>query len=78
MPYKNLADRTRYDMQYQKEHIKRISFNVQQTYFNEVLKPTCDKLGLPVNTFIKQAIEHEIVRVSQKSPDCNTDAGSEF
>lgn len=49
-----------YDMQYQREHIKRISFNVQAEYFDQVLKPICDELHIPVNTFIKQAIQHEI------------------
>lgn len=52
--------RSEYNMQYRKEHIKRVVLDMQKSYFEEVLKPAAEKLGLPVNTFIKQAIEEKI------------------
>lgn len=66
-----------YDKQYNKEKYTRIPLSVPNAYADKV-KAYAHKIGLPVNTFIKQAIDNEIARVSQKSPDCNTDAGSEF
>ena len=45
-----------YDTQYAKEKIKRISLNVQNDYYEGVLKPYCDAKGYKVNTLIKRAL----------------------
>ena len=49
-------------MEYQKQNIKRIPFDVQRTYYNEVLKPAADAAGMRMNEFIKAAIAEKIER----------------
>ena len=60
------SNKTIYDIKYQKEKLKRIPLNVQLDYYNNVLKPAAEKSGLPVNTFIKQAIQEKIERDQQQ------------
>ena len=45
---------------YKKAHIKRIAFEVQKEYFENVIKPEAEKRGETVNGFIKKAIEERI------------------
>lgn len=63
-------------IKYAKTHKRRIPLDVQNDYYDNTLKPICDQLGIPVNTFIKQAITHEIERVTQSGPvrDTNTES----
>lgn len=45
---------------YKKTHIKRIAFEVQNEYWNEVLMPAIEKSGLSINGFIKEAVKEYI------------------
>lgn len=45
---------------YKKAHIRRLSFEVQNEYFDEVLKPAIDETGMSINGFIKEAIKEYI------------------
>lgn len=54
---KESADsRSRYFVEYAKEHKKRIPFDVRKEYYTDVLKPAAEAAGEPVNTYIKNAI----------------------
>lgn len=49
---------------YHAEHIKRVPLDMQKDYYNNILKPFADKLGMSVNTFIKEAIAEKIEKES--------------
>ena len=51
-----------YDIQYAREHLKRVPLDVQRAYFDNVIKTAADRAGLPVNAWIKQAIAEKIER----------------
>lgn len=51
-----------YDTQYAKENIKRVPFNVQKDYYDNVLKPYCDAKGYKVNALIKKALTEYMKR----------------
>lgn len=59
-------ERNKYVTKYRALHQKRITVDFKNEYFNEVLKPAIDKTGLPVNTFVKQAIAEKIERMNQE------------
>ena len=48
---------------YNKEHIKRVPLDMQLAEYED-LKQVADKVGEPVNTFIKTAIRERIARLS--------------
>lgn len=52
----------RASVKYRKSHIRRIGLDVQNEYFETVLKPAVDKTGETVNGFIKKAIQQRIER----------------
>lgn len=52
-----------YNIVYQKENMKRVPLDVQKEYYEEVLKPAAERVGEPVNTFIKKAIEERIAQL---------------
>ena len=45
-----------YNIQYAKDHKKRIPFDVQKEFYDNILKPAALAAGEPVNTYIKNAI----------------------
>ena len=49
---------------YKKRKIKRIPFDVQKEYYDNVLKPAADRAGTSVNGFITAAINEKIGRDS--------------
>lgn len=49
-----------YNLQYKVKNLKRIPLDVQMEYYEKVLKPAAAAAGVPVNTFIKQAIKEKI------------------
>lgn len=51
--------KTQYDIQYQKDHLKRIPLNVRLEEY-EKIKEAAGALNEPVNTFIKKAIQDRI------------------
>lgn len=55
-----LKARRAYNIQYKREQLKRVPFEVKREYYDNVLKPAADRAGEPVNTFIKKAIENRI------------------
>ena len=55
-----MKDRTNYSLKYAKKNIKRVPFDVQREYFEQVIKAEADKRGLAINTFIKEAIKYYI------------------
>lgn len=62
MPFKDKAVRTQYDLRYAKEHKRRIALDVRKEYFEDIASKIPEKTGLPINTFIKQAIAEKIIR----------------
>ncbi len=54
-----------YNQRYVKENIKRIPLDIQKSYYDEILKPAADASGMPVNTFIKEAIKAFVERNSE-------------
>ena len=44
-----------YDIRYQREKLKRIPLDVQNEMYEQI-KDAADRLGLPVNTFLKKII----------------------
>lgn len=55
-------DKTKYDIEYAKTKLKRIPVDVQKRYYDNVLKPLVSSLGMPMNTFIKEAIAEKLIR----------------
>lgn len=49
-------------IKYAKQNLKRIPFDVQKEYYDTVLKPYADSIGMTINGFIKQAISEKIER----------------
>ena len=47
---------------YHKYKLKRIPLDLNKKDFEERIKPAIDRSGLPVQTFIKKAIEEKIER----------------
>lgn len=47
---------------YTEKNLKRIPLDVQKEYYENTLKPAAERAGIPVNTFIKQAIAEKIER----------------
>lgn len=54
--------RKRADRKYKESHIKRVSLDMQKTYFEEILKPAADNAGETVNGYVKKAIAERIRR----------------
>lgn len=50
------------EYKYKAKKWKRIPLDIDKNYYNNILLPTCNKLNMPVNTFIKQAIAEKIDR----------------
>lgn len=60
MPY---DDKKRdYTIKYAKEKLKRIPLDVTKQYYDEILKPVANSVGMSVNGFIKEAIQEKITR----------------
>lgn len=59
----NSENKKRYNAEYEKEHLKRIPLNVQKEFYDGI-KKAADSSGLPVNTYIKQAIREKMERDS--------------
>lgn len=49
---------------YDKSHYKRTYVRFPIQYYNEVLQPLCDSLGVTVPKFAKDAIEEKINRMN--------------
>ena len=54
-----------YADKYKKKNIKRIPLDVQKKEYEEIIKPAAECAGLPVNTFIKEAIREKIDRMKE-------------
>lgn len=50
---------------YHEKAIKRVPLDMQKDFYNDVLRPAADSAGIPVNTFIKQAIQEKIERMEK-------------
>jgi len=50
------------DYEYRAKHFKRVGIDFDKDYYAEILKPAADAAGLPVNSYIKQAISEKIER----------------
>lgn len=51
---------SRHVQKYVSEHYKRVPVYFDISFYNEVLKPVCDDLGVSVSGFIKQAVEKAV------------------
>lgn len=54
------------ELQYAKDSLKRVPLDIQKDYFQNILKPSADWVRMPVNTFIKTAINRYIEDLSDK------------
>lgn len=45
---------------WKKANVKRIGLELDKSYFENIIRPHCEKYGLPINTFIKQAIAEKL------------------
>lgn len=72
MPYK---DKAKFD-QYLKDKYKSLLIRWPIAEF-ETIENIAKSVDMPVTTFIKQAVKHEIERVTQSGPVRDTDTGSE-
>lgn len=61
----NSENKTAYNINYAKEKLKRIPLDVQKEKYDEI-KAAADKAGLPVNRYIKTAINEKMERDSAK------------
>ena len=48
---------------YVNSHYKKVTAVLPIEYFENVMKPLCDSLGLSISTFAKIAIENEVNRI---------------
>lgn len=61
-----------YNPKYSKKHeeyrsrkYKRVGLDFEKEYYDTVLKPAADASGMPVNTFIKEAIKAFVAKDSE-------------
>ena len=54
--------------------IKRVPLDMQKDYYEQVLKPAADRSGVPVNTYIKNAIREKIEREQEPKQDQTPEA----
>jgi len=59
MPSKE--EKARYDMEYAKKNLKRIPLDVQKEKYEEI-SAAAEKAGIPVNRYIKNAIDEKMER----------------
>lgn len=71
MPYKNKADKYKYNQDYAKDNLKRIPLSVPKSEY-DAIKAHSDKHNLGVNTFIRQAVKDAMQR-DLESPEASTD-----
>lgn len=62
MAYSEKSTRNARNIQYVKEHQKQIQIKYKNEEYQQHILPAIKKTGLPVATFIKQAIEEKIIR----------------
>ena len=51
------------EAKYKEKSIKRVPLDMQKDYYESVLLAAAEKAGMPVNTFIKEAIAEKIARM---------------
>lgn len=56
---KDMSNKTKYNLSYAKNNLKRIPLDVQKTKYEEI-KAAADAVGESVNGFIKRAIDQRI------------------
>lgn len=59
---------------YRSEKFKRVGIDFDKEYYETILKPYAEKMSIPVGTFIKQAVDKEIMRMQseQETPTKKT------
>ena len=57
----NSFNQTEYSIEYAKKHYKRVPLDLSINKYNQ-LKDICSSLDMPINTFIKSAIDEKIER----------------
>lgn len=55
---------TKHVYNYTRKHYHTMTVNFDKEFYSDTLKPLCDSLGIPVATFIKQAVSNEVERLS--------------
>ena len=60
-----MASKSEYVNNYKKENYKRIAFEMRLEKY-KAMKAVCDELNTPVNTFIRQAIDHYMLSMKQE------------
>lgn len=50
---------------YKKRHYHPVHVLFSIDYYENELKPLCDKLGISVGTFVKQATQNELERIKK-------------
>lgn len=62
-------DKTQYDIDYAKNNLKRVPFNVRKEYYADVLSLIPEMTGYSIQGFIKAAIKEKIERDGLDLPD---------
>ena len=63
---KTTAAHMKSTIKYAKNNLKRVPLDLQKEYYENILVPVCERSGVPVNTFIKQAIQEKIDRTIEQ------------
>ena len=56
----------RANLKYKSTKLKRISLTYRKEDFDKIIQPAVDASGMPLNTFIKQAVQEKIDRDNLK------------
>lgn len=62
-------DKASYDLNYAKQHLKRVALNVRKEYFEQVLSQIPSMTDMTMQSFIKAAIQEKIARDGLDLPD---------
>ncbi len=54
--------RNDYIDKYKSDHYKRVAVDFKKSYYDETLKPAADSAGVPVASYIKEAVSEKINR----------------
>lgn len=57
---------SKYSQKYNREHYRNAMTSFQKEFFDSTLKPVCDRLGMSVSAFVKEAILEKIERENLK------------
>lgn len=57
---------SKYSQKYNREHYKNAAVTLPKEFYDGILKPLCDGLGMSVSSFVRDAITEKIERENLK------------